>query len=145
MSSFAHLVDDHDEILRQSQAIVDMVSHGPADVDAVALDLACLSKLVRDHLASEDPMIYRTVVATKDTRHEAAAEQAAAVFERLKGDWEDYLRHWNARQIAAGWDTFVAETVQMLSRLVARVEWESAVLYSLAVHYCAMPPAPGHH
>jgi hemerythrin-like domain-containing protein len=137
---YSALVADHKAIDRLVQQLLETVRAEEPRPVAAARILETLAETVRDHLAVEDPIIYATVNATRGARHASTVEASVAELETLKEDWIGYLYRWEADSVTANWDGFAGETEELLSRLRDRVQRETAILYSLALHYEVIQP-----
>jgi hemerythrin-like domain-containing protein len=137
---YSALVADHKAIDRLVQQLLETVRAEEPRPVAAAHILETLAETVRDHLAVEDPIIYATVNATRGARHASTVEASVAELETLKEDWIGYLYRWEADSVTANWDGFAGETEELLSRLRDRVQRETAILYSLALHYEVIQP-----
>jgi hypothetical protein len=132
---YSGLVADHEAIDQVVQRLLRMIRAGDARPTVAARILETLAEMIRDHLAVEDPIIYATVAATSGARHEPIAKASVGELEMLKEDWVQYLYRWDVERIAADWPAFSADTGAILGRVSDRVSRETAILYSLAVHY----------
>lgn len=133
------LIAEHEAIEHAAHALIRLTTGKPRPEMASHM-LEDLADLVRDHLSHEDPIVYETAKAMAAGRHGGTATASLAAFEELKGDWGDYLLHWNPETVAGDWAQFAEESVHMLERLKERVAVETAVLYSLAVHHKVLEP-----
>ena len=134
----ATLIAQHDTIDAAAQVLIALTDRPTPQPTEASRHLGLLAALVRDHLSIEDPIIYATVVATRETRHGGAATLAAGELDELKQDWTHYLYRWDNGAIAADWLGFVEHSRAMLERLRDRVAAETAILYSLAEHYAVI-------
>lgn len=141
MTSFARLVREHDAIAHRADLLIALAGDRPA-VAVAAEELRELGSMVHEHLEQEDAAIFASVDAVAHSRHDTAVMAAAESFEALKRDWLTYIARWSELRIAADWAGFGAATRAMLPRLRARLDWETAVLYSLAVHHAVIAADP---
>jgi hypothetical protein len=133
--NYQTLVDEHDAIELASDALI-MIARSDAPRPAAASDLLeHLARLVRDHLAHEDPVVYETIEAVKGGRHDLSATTSLAALDELRYGWTQYLYRWERDSVAARWEQFGDQREDMLGKVHARVAAETAVLYSLAVHH----------
>jgi hypothetical protein len=137
---YSALVADHEAIDRLvQQLLVTVRAENPRPATAARI-LEALAETVRDHLAAEDPVIYATVNATRGARHASTVEASVAELDALKEEWIGYLYRWEADSVSANWDAFVTHTEELLPRLSDRVQRETSILYSLALHYEVIQP-----
>lgn len=132
---YAGLVADHEAIDQLVQHLLKLIRSGSARPATAARILETLAAMIRDHLEVEDPVIYATAAAAAGERHEPVVTASVTELESLKEDWAQYLYRWDAERIEADWPAFSADTGNILGRLSDRVGRETAILYSLAVHY----------
>ncbi|PZU09812.1 hypothetical protein [Sphingomonas sp.] len=132
---YSALIADHETIDRLTQHLLKLVRSGNSRPETAAQVLDMLAMAIRDHLATADPIIHATAAAANGARHEPAARASVAELDMLREDWAQYLYRWDAPRIMANWDDFSEETSVVLRRVSDSVNRETAVLYSLAVHY----------
>ena len=113
----------------------------PPQEDAVAatLILSDLSEELRLHLAHEDSMMYRPIIAAKQRDFIDAADRFCQEFDALRQDWERYLVEWTTGIIRADRAGFRASTQSMIKRLDARVRAENELLYVAALQAGIIP------
>jgi hypothetical protein len=132
---YRRLIDEHVAIERAAELVASIARQGPGAAAEASAAMERLARLVRDHEAAEDPLLYATGVATRGGRHAEAAADAAAAYELLGEDWAEYLYRWTPEAIAADWLRFRAATEAIVRRLHERLAYESEVLYSLGLFH----------
>jgi hypothetical protein len=131
--------DPRAELLRDHAAIEMLARHlsraieGDAEPAALASALEQLVRMVAEHLAVEEEILYS---AAMEAQPGADAQEVARVqrdFDRLKIDWGRYTGLWTAAEIAADRAGFIRATRAMLPRLQDRVKLETDLLLLVGI------------
>lgn len=131
--TYERLMEEHDRIDHHLDRLSDLIAGPKADAVAATLILSDLSEELRLHLAHEDSLIYRPMIAAQQPAFAKTADDFASQFETLRCDWERYLVEWTTGIIGADWAGFRASTIDMVDRLAARVRAENDLLYAAAL------------
>lgn len=126
-SGHLSLVRDHAAIDALARRLTRQLDTG-AESAALAQTLGDLVRVVRDHLASEDAMIYTLAMEERPGTDVREVRRVQAEFERLKCDWAAYLTEWSAAQIERDRRGFDRATRAMIPRLRDRVSLENTLL-----------------
>jgi hypothetical protein len=137
--TYERLLEDHDRIDRQLARLTNVINDPQEDAVAATLILSDLSEELRLHLAHEDSMMYRPIIAAKQRDFIDAADRFCQEFDALRQDWERYLVEWTTGIIRADWAGFRASTQSMIKRLDARVRAENELLYVAALQAGIIP------
>lgn len=131
--TYERLMEEHDRIDRHLDRLSDLIARPTEDAVAATLILSDLSEELRLHLAHEDSLIYRPMVAAQQPAFAKAADEFCQQFDALRIDWERYLVEWTTGIIRADWAGFRASTIDIIDRLSARVRAENDLLYAAAL------------
>lgn len=136
MQDFATLIVEHDRMDAMAADLIAMVDaqdgHDPAEAyDKVRALALCLDT----HLAHEDEYLYAGDAARTPALLDRAVGRLTTDFAALKAEWSTYLREWSEENISIDWPSFARATVWMMEQLRARIAFENAVLYPLALQY----------
>lgn len=131
--TYERLMEEHDRIDQQLSRLINVIDRTTEDAVAATLILSDLSEELRLHLAHEDSLMYRPMVAAQQPGFAKAADAFCQQFDALRRDWDQYLVEWTTGIIRADWAGFRASTIDIIDRLRARVLAENELLYTAAL------------
>lgn len=131
--TYQRLMEEHDRIDHHLNRLTKVIDREREDAVAATLILCDLSEELRLHLAREDSLMYRPMVAAQQPVFAKTADEFCRQFETLRCDWERYLVEWTTPIIRADWAGFRASTLVMIQQLAARVRAENELLYAAAL------------
>lgn len=137
--SYQRLMRDHVAIDAMREELLDLV-RGPARPEEAAGLMRRLAVAVRDHHIAEQAALAATVGAAAHDRHAAAAVTAMTDVTRQMEEWTAFVYRWTPEAIGAEWERFVPAAEAMAAVMQARFDFETSVLYSLAVYYGLLGP-----
>lgn len=137
--TYERLMEEHDRIDHHLGRLTDLIACPNGDAVAATLILSDLSEELRLHLAHEDSLMYRPMVAAQQPAFAKTADEFSSQFDVLRCDWERYLVEWTTGIICADWAGFRASTVIMIDQMGARVRAENELLYAAALQAGALP------
>ncbi len=135
MHDYQTLIVEHDHMTLLADRMAQAVS-GKSELDAVIRARAELSAAVDHHLRREEGFLYEELLAPGDGAFPAAVAAFRQNSSELTADWADYLRGWDADCIAADWESFSEQTIEMMGRLRERIADENRLVYPLALKGC---------
>jgi len=98
-------------------------------------------RVLTRHLKREEWAVYPQLTAHRDGRVRALAEQLCADSQRFSADFAAYAGRWTAAKIAADWEGFRVETLEIIGGLLDRIDAEDNRLYPLLAEEQAAPCA----
>lgn len=137
--TFEQLMDEHDRIDGHLGRLTAVVRQDTEDAVGATLALCDLAEELRLHLAQEDSLMYRPIVAAQKPAFAKTADEFCRQFDALRCDWERYLIEWTPDLIRADWTGFQISTIDIIDRLTARVRAENDLLYTAALQAGAIP------
>lgn len=137
--TYQRLLQEHDRIDAQLVRLTNIADHPDEDAVGATLVLCDLAEELRVHLAHEDSLMYRPIVAAKKRDFADAADQFCREFAALRADWDSYLVEWTTGMIQADWAGFRESTLSIIDRLSARVRAENDLLYIAALQAGIIP------
>ncbi|OQW77622.1 MAG: hypothetical protein BVN32_07575 [Proteobacteria bacterium ST_bin14] len=137
--TYQRLLQEHDRIDAQLVRMTNIVEHPDEDAVGATLVLCDLAEELRVHLAHEDSLMYRPIVAAKKREFADAADQFCREFAALRDDWNRYLVEWTTGMIQSDWAGFRESTLSIIDRLSARVRAENDLLYIAALQAGIIP------
>lgn len=124
----SELLRDHAVIESLAKRLATLID-GDAGATELSLTLGHLVRVVADHLAVEDSIIYSLAMQAQPGTSAQDVESARDDFECLKAGWGEFLNTWTPEQVAANREGFVSAARAMLPRLRQRVDLETKLLF----------------
>lgn len=130
------LRSQHRQILHQAGAIRERTRQ-PVHIDAhdaedLRHSLVELSASVSQHLATEDHVLYPSLMKGNNSKIRTVARQLYAEIGGIGEGFKEYLLHWrSSAAILRDPTRFVRETDEILTALAVRIEREEHELYPL--------------
>ncbi|OYW22392.1 MAG: hypothetical protein B7Y98_05145 [Sphingomonas sp. 32-62-10] len=131
--TYERLMQEHDRIDHHLDRMTYLIQQENEDAVGATLILSDLADELRLHLAHEDSLMYRPMVAAHRPAFIKTADDFCRQFETLRCDWDRYLVEWTTGIIRADWVGFRASTLIIIERLKARVRAENDLLYAAAL------------
>lgn len=139
--NYQQLVADHAEIERLGKELIACTLEPEVPRPSRATNLLRqLSALIRRHLANEAPVLSGTLHAAVGQRHERVTRDIEVECRQVHQRWNAYAERWTTDRIHADWTGFAGDTQALLRNLEERLQYETSVLYSLALHYHVIAP-----
>jgi hypothetical protein len=129
MTTIRQLCDEHRELEAQARQMLDIVANAMPDPASIAATRWRMGQELFEHCAREDLAIYDKMILSGD----AVAIATAWSYRREHGGLGEmfgrYIADWPVVRIRREWETFRAETVEIMTRLANRIVSEERELY----------------
>jgi len=127
---------DHVTILGNVNDLRRLVQAGVADNgDAIARMIVSMSSTIKLHLASEDRVLYPSLIASSSSVAAQAAKKFQTEMGAIAAAYAEFSRKWNlASKVVASPDEFRQEAGAIFKALHERIQSENTALYPLAEH-----------
>lgn len=124
---------EHAALIALARIVTELLqAPGPAQPTQLASARARLREMLVRHLKCEDWILYPRLRATGDPDLMRITRESELEMGDLAEEYVAYDDKWTTESVAARWEEFSRETIEVFGLLAVRVEREERELYPLA-------------
>lgn len=133
MAELSRLLADHHQLVIACEQLLETVSTSHPAPQPAFVQLEALADAIDSHLELEHEMI-RLAEKVGAATFIPLSVHKGDDFQKLVGDWVDYLRLWPEGEIENDWTRFRTETLPILRRVMTQIEDENRAVRTIMGH-----------